>query len=49
MTEAEPIAEYVSEESTPEEEPPAAEGAPEEPPAADGEREGNDGKESKEE
>lgn len=49
VTEAEPIAEYVSEESTPEEEPPAAEGAPEEPPAADGEREGNDGKESKEE
>ena len=49
VTEAEPIAEYVSEESTPEEEPPAAEGAPEEPPAADREREGNDGKESKEE
>ena len=49
VTEAEPIAKYVSEESTPEEEPPAAEGAPEEPPAADGEREGNDGKESKEE
>ena len=49
VTEAEPIAEYVSEESTPEEEPPAAVGAPEEPPAADGEREGNDGKESKEE
>lgn len=49
VTEAEPIAEYVSEESMPEEEPPAAEGAPEEPPAADGEREGNDGKESKEE
>ncbi len=49
VTEAEPIAEYVSEESTPEEEPPAAEGAPEEPPAADEEREGNDGKESKEE
>ncbi len=49
VTEAEPIAEYVSEESTPEEEPPAAEGAPEEPSAADEEREGNDGKESKEE
>ena len=49
VTEAGPIAEYVSGGSTPEEEPPAAVGAPEEPPAADREREGNDGKESKEE